>query len=414
MAFETGSRTTPDSPVAQVANATEEIGVNAWAVLLVLARNLRRVAVTTFIFLLIGVLTALLLRPYFIATAIILPPQQQSSSASALVGQLGSLAGLAGGGAGALGLKSPADMYIGILESREIADGLISRFHLRELFKTKTEVDTRAALDRHVKLTSGKDGLIHINVRYENPNIASELANGYVDELYSQNARMVVSEAAQRRAFFDQQLQQEQSALIAAEDALRNTEQKTGLIQLNGQAETIIRSIADTRAEISAREVELQSMLTSATEENPDVIRLKKEILALESHLTELENSQTKLQPGNIQVPAEQVPEAALEYERKVRDVRYHETLFDLLSKEYEAARIDEAKSAPIIQVVDRAIPPDKKSGPSRRLLTLGFAFTGFCLACLWALLKDKLRRMEEVPEQAEKLEQLRLAIWRK
>jgi tyrosine-protein kinase Etk/Wzc len=387
----------------------ESEGIDYWAVLVVLARSRRRILLVTLIWLALGILLAFLMRPTFIASAVILPPRQDSSSASTLIGQLGSLAGL-GAGSG-LGLKSPDDMYIGMLQSRGIADNLISRFQLGRVFKTKTLVDTRHALLQHVTIESGKDTLIHISVKDRDPQFASDLANGYVDELYKLNSRLTISEAAQRREFFDEQLQQEQTALADAEDAMRSTQQKTGLIELSGQAQTIIRSIADTRAEISARQVELQSLLTSSTDQNSDVIRVKSEIAALESHVAELEDSQKKLQPGNIQVPAERVPEAELEYERKLREVKYHETLFDLLSKEFEAARIDEAKSAPIIQVVDRAIPPDKKSGPPRKLIAAGFAFAGFLGSCLWALWKDKLRRMQQVPEQAERLRLLNQAL---
>lgn len=401
-----------EAPINQGTNPEQEDTIDVLDVLVLLARKRRFVAVVTVIALLVGIAISFILRPTFKASAIIMPPQQQSSAASALAGQLGVLASLGGAsGAASLGLKNPADMYVGILESRTIADELIQKFHLQSVYKTKKLVDTQTALKNHTDIEAGKDGLIHIDVKDHDPNRASALANGYVDELYRMNSTLAIGEAAQRRVFFDQQLNEEKTALKNAEIDLRNTEQKTGLIQLSSQAATIIRSIAEVRANIASLQVQLQAMNTFATEQNPDAIRLQQEIATLRGQLADLENSQKKITPGDIQVPAGQVPQATLEYVDKYRELQYHETLFELLGKQYEAARLDEAKSAPIIQVIDRALPPDKKNGPPRLLLTLGFGFLGFCFACLWVFLRKGLENMEQIPERAEKLNRLRAAF---
>jgi tyrosine-protein kinase Etk/Wzc len=395
------------------AGTTSEERIDLWEALQILAWNWRRIVLITLGALILGVVISLTSRPIFTATATILPPQQSLSTASTmLMGQLGSLAG-AGLGGGGLGLKSPADMYIGILESRTIADHVIATCHLKEQYKTKTLLDTRTALRRHVIFETGKDNLIHLSVKDYNPNRASEIANSYLDQLYNLNSDLATSEASQRRSFYDQRLAEEKTALSNAEVSLRNTQQRTGLIQLSGQAASIINSIAQARAQLASREVELQSMGTFATQENPDTIRLQNEISALRSNLTSLENSQRAIQPGDIQLPTSQVPEAALEYERQTRELKYQETLFELLARQAEAARLDEAKSAPILQVVDRAIPPDKKSGPPRTLITIGATFLGFCVACLWALATASLERMQKNPEKAQKLKNLRSAFFR-
>lgn len=395
-------------------NPEDESSIDVLDVLVLLASRRRFIAVVTVAALLLGLALSLVLPPTFKASALIMPPQQQQSTSSMLAGQLSALAGLGtGGGAASLGLKNPADMYVGILESRTIADELIQKFHLQSIYKTKKIVDTQVALKKHTDIETGKDGLIHIDVRDHDPNRASALANEYVDELYRMNSGLAIGEAAQRRVFFDQQLNDEKSALQQSEIDLRNTEQRTGVIQLSGQASTIIRSIAETRAQIDSFEVQLQAMRTFATEQNPDAIQLQQKIAALRAQLADYENNQKKLQPGDIEMPAGQVPQASLEYIDRLRDMQYHETLFELLAKQYEAARLDEAKSAPIIQVIDRAVPPDKKSGPPRKLLTLGFAILGFFLACTWVLLNGGLHRLKQNPEQAEKLNRLRLAFRR-
>lgn len=365
----------------------DETGLDALGILLLLFRRRRLIGIVTLISLIVGGVTAIILKPNFTANAVIMPPQQSSYS-SALLGQLAPLASL-GGSSGALGLKSPADMYVGILQSRTIADELISSFHLDKIYGHTKMQAARAALKSHSDIQAGKDGLIQISVTDHDPKRASDLANAYVSELYKMNANLAVTEAAQRRVFFDQQLEEERKALSIAEEGLRTTQQKTGLIQLSGQAEMIIRTIADLRAEIASREVELQSIRTFATEQNPDVTRLQQEISTMRAQLSKLENDQQRrVEPGNIAIPAGNVPEDSLEYSKKLREVRYHETLFDLLSRQYEGARIDEAKSAPIIQVIDHAIPPDTKSGPHRMLILLGFGLVGFLISCVGVLIQ--------------------------
>jgi tyrosine-protein kinase Etk/Wzc len=376
-------------------------------IVLVLVSRRRFIGIATLAGLLLGVTLCIVLKPSFTGIAVIMPPQQQSSAA-ALMGQLGTLAALGGGGSSSLGLKSPADMYVGILESRTIADEIINRFHLKALYNQKKMQDARNVLKGHTQIETGKDGLIHISVTDRDPNRASALANAYVEDLYGMNSNLAIGEAAQRRVFFDQQLAGEKKALAEAEEDLRATQQKTGLIQLSGQAEMIITSIAQLRAKIASEQVELQSERTFATEQNPDVTRMQEEISTMQAQLAKLENDQRQVQPGNIALPAGSVPEDSLEYARKLREVKYHETLVDLLSRQYEAARIDEAKSAPIIQVIDHAIPPDEKSGPHRSLILLGSVFAGFSLSALWVLFKYSFTRMRRTPETAAKLDEIR------
>jgi uncharacterized protein involved in exopolysaccharide biosynthesis len=399
---------------AEIAPAPIEVadeGIDLLDILVVLARNRRRIALVTIGATFFGALMSFLMKPTFTASALIMPPQQQQSSASALMGQLGSLlGGGGGGGAASLGLKNPADMYVGILKSRTIADNIITKFNLMTLYNTKKWDDARKALASHLDVEAAKDGLIDISFKDSDPNRASAIANAYIDQLYAMNSTLAISEASQRRLFFDQQLAEEKTALAAAEGALKQTQEQTGLIQLTGQAEAIIRSIAEVQAQIASREVQMQAMRTFATDQNPDMNVLQQEIAALKRELAKLQDDQQHLAPGDTQVPAGRVPEEGLEYARRLREVKYHETLVDLLSRQFEAARIDEAKSAPIIQVIDRAIPPDKKSGPHRLLITIGAGFIGFGLGCLWSYLSNAWTNISRNPLNAAKLEAIRSA----
>jgi uncharacterized protein involved in exopolysaccharide biosynthesis len=391
-------------------NSPEEAeGIDVLDLTLSLLRAKRQIALWTLVFLAIGVGISLWLKPVFTATAVIMLPQQEQSATSALLGQLGSLNSL--GAASGLGLKNPADMYVGILQSRTIEDNLIDRFHLQNVYGQKLRMGARSTLRGNSEFEAASDGLIYIRVKDHNPNLAAVLANAYVDALHTMNSRLAIGQAAQRRLFYDQQLAAERTALAAAEDDLKRTQEKTGLIQLDGQAEMTIRNIAAARAEIASREVELGVTGTFATDQNPDVIRLQQEIASLKSQLAILENSQQRMVPGDLQVPSGRVPEASLDYLRKLREVRYHESLFELLTKQQEAATLDEAKAAPLIQVVDSAEVPERKSGPSRILITLGLGLVGFLISAAWAILRDVLAGMRQTPAQASRLDQLQSAL---
>ena len=395
-----------ESKTAVTTSPEDAAGIDVLDLALSLLQAKRLIALWTMIFMAIGLGISLLLKPTFTATAVIMPPQQAQSVAGALLGQLGSLGGL--GAASELGLKNPGDMYVGMLQSRVIADDLIDRFHLQRVYRTKLRTDARKVLRGHSEFEAAKNNLIYINVKDHDPKQAAALANGYVDELQKMNSNLAVGQASQRRLFYDQQLTEERKALTAAEDSLKETQEKTGLIQLNGQAEMTIRNIASARAEIAARQVELGVARTYATDQNPSVIRLQQEIASLKAQLAVLEDKQQRMVPGDLQIPGGRVPAVGLEYLRKLRDVRYHESLFELLAKQREAAGLDEAKSAPLIQVVDPADAPERKSGPSRILITAGLGFTGFFLSAIWAVIRHLFAEMQQIPEQAARLHQLR------
>ncbi len=387
------------------APSTRGSGMDFFDLLFVIVEARKRIAIFVLIGLLIGAAIALLTAPSFTGEALILPPQQNQSTLSSLLGQLGSLGSLTGMSSS---IKSPADMYVGMLESRTIADHVIEKFDLAALYKTKTKEDTRIVLKKHRKFIATKDGLIHIAVEDHSASRASDMANAYVDELYMMNSQLAITEAAQRRVFFDHELASEKNALVTSEESLKQMEEKSGVVQLPGQAEVVIRSLAQVRAEIASREVQLHAMHTFATDENPQAVRIQEEMNSLRDQLARLENDPRATLFGENGMPAGRVPALQLEYARRLRDVRFNEVLFELLTKQFEAARIDEGKAAPLIQVVDRAVPPDKKSSPHRTLLTLGFGFVAFLIACVVSVTSRILDGMEQVPEYSAKVKRVR------
>jgi tyrosine-protein kinase Etk/Wzc len=343
---------------------------------------------------LIMALLSLLVRPMYIATASIMPPQQAQSTATALLGQLGPMAAMAGN---TLGIKNPADLYVAILGSRTIADDLVESAGLRQWYGVATLSGARQTLQKRSTFTTGKDPLIKISVEDRDPRKAAALANAYVDELYKQNSRLSLTESGQRRLFFEREMQSQKKALADSEVALKNTQERTGVLQVNSQVDAIIRSMSQVRAEIASREVALSSLKNAATDQNPEVVRQEAEVGALRDQLRNLEASNQSGRPGDALIPTARVPKVGLEYERALRDFQYNQTLFELLSKQYEIARIDEAKEAPIIQVVDAAIPPEHRSWPPRAIFTLLGMLGGGLFAGLIALLNSPLRDPREI-----------------
>jgi tyrosine-protein kinase Etk/Wzc len=304
----------------------------------------------------------------FTATAVVMAPQQARSSALAALGQVGASTGIS---MPELGLRSPADLYLGILGSRTIADALIARHQLQERYQAKTMTAARKRLAAKTRLSAGKDTLIRIAVEDSDPQMAAVLANAYVDELYRQNSRLALTEASSRRLFFEKQLEGEKEALNQAEASLRKTQERTGVVQISSQMDASIRAMGQVRAEIAGREVALRSMAESVTEQNPDYVRVATELQALRGQLRRLEQNDGSRSAGDPLIPVRSMPAAGMDYLRMMREMKYHETLMDLLTRQYEAAKVDEAKQAPVLQVVDLATPPDLKSGPQRTVITL-------------------------------------------
>jgi tyrosine-protein kinase Etk/Wzc len=327
----------------------------------------------------LAALVALLMPSTFVATAVLMPPQKEQSAASALLGQMGPLAAATGTD---LGLKRPSDLYIGLLGSRTIADNLIGRFGLRELYRTKTLAATYDQLKSHSRFSSARDSLIRIEVEERDPKLAAALANGYTEELNALNKRLAMTDAGERRVFQEGQLRDEKLALSEAEDALKKAQVETGIVQLDGQTTAVIRSMADMKERIAVGEAVIERLRLAATAQNPDLLRAQAEVSGLRAELRKLTGASEE---GDPFVATSKLPEKGLTYARRFREVKYHEFLLELLSKQYDAARLDESKAAPDLQVVDTAVPPDRKSGPPRMIIALFGCLSGLLVAGLIA-----------------------------
>jgi uncharacterized protein involved in exopolysaccharide biosynthesis len=378
------------------------------AVLLVLAKNKMWILKITLAAALLALIVSLLLPKMYTATTTVLPPQQNQSTVTAMLGQLGAIAGL---GSADLGLKNPDDLFVAMLGSRTIEDRLIDRFDLRRVYSVKRYQAARKTLESRSNIVAEKEGLISISVADRDPKRAADLANAYVDELHELNGKLAFTEAGQRHVFYQQQLDAEREALAQAEVVLKQMEEKSGLIQPDAQGRAIVSAVADMRAQVAIHEVQLQAMRTYATENNPDVKRAQQELAGLRAQLAKLERNTGELGNGNLQVPTRQLPAIELEYLRRLRDVKYHEAVYEFLGKQLEAARIDEAKDAIILQVVDKAVVPETKSSPRRTLIVVVTTVLAFVLSFVGVLLMESLRHRQEDPSERARLAQLRHSL---
>ncbi len=396
-------------PAAAPVKGDDEISV--LDLLIVLAERKRTILTVTTVFAILAIIISLILPPRYTATVTLLAPQQNSSMGAALASQLGSMAALAGG---SLGLKSPNDMYVAMFRSRTVEEAMVQHFGLMQEYHAKYSSDARKAFENYAIVDgSAKDGMIHISVQDQDPRRAADLANGYVDQFRIQSQHLAITEASQRRLFFEQQLEQAKENLANAEEAMKQTEQKTGVIQLDSQARALIESAASLRAEVAAKEVQIQGMRTYATGENSQVVQAQQELESMRSQLAKLGSSEDSTSGGLI-VPKGQVPEAGLEYIRKLRDVKYNETIFDILARQFEAAKLDEAKQGALIQVVDPAVTPDRKSSPQRARNVLVATACGFLLGILWAFMAKALENAKNDPACLERLAKLKVILFNK
>ena len=379
--------------------------------LVAIGRGRRIVVITTSVTLLIGILLAFLLPKKYTAETTLLPPQQQNSLSSMLASSLGGLGAVASLTGHGFGLKNPNDMYVAMFRSRTVEDAMIRKYGLMREYHAKLLSGARKAFQNASKVDgSSKDGLIHISVTDRNPQRAAQLANGYVAEFRELSNHLAVTGAAQRRMFFQQQMQAAKDKLTKAEEALVQTEEKSGVFEVTGQARALIEAGTNLKAQIAAKEVEIQGMESFAAPDNPNLVQAKLELKAYQRQLAKLAGRGGNSSDELI-LSKGQIPKAGLDYIRKYRDVQYYQTIFDILAKQFEIAKLDEAREGALIQVVDPAIPPDHKSSPKRLLILVGSFAGGLFLGVFLALTNAGLEHLNQNPETRQQLQNLKEAF---
>jgi capsule polysaccharide export protein KpsE/RkpR len=383
---------------------SEDDDISLLDLLQVIADNLRLLIVGPLVVGLLALGISFAVTPTFTATTKFMPPQQQASGAASLLQSLGALGGLAGA---ASGLKNPADQYVAFLKSRSVQDALIDRFGLLERYEEKQRQTTRLALEGKVRTISGKDGLITVEVDDKDPAFAAQLANGHVEELGRLLNRLAVTEAQQRRLFFEKQLASAKDSLVKAEQALKSSGVNSSALKASPQA--AVEGLAKLKAAITAQEIKLASMRGYLSESAPDFKQAQTELAAMRSQLARAEAQEPGVVASTPTGKGGSVEAASgSDYISKYRDFKYNETLFELFAKQYEIARVDESREGAVIQVVDVAVPPERKSKPKKATIAvIATLAAGFALF-LFVFVRHALRGAAQDPVSAEKLVLLR------
>ncbi|HOQ47832.1 MAG TPA: Wzz/FepE/Etk N-terminal domain-containing protein [Bryobacteraceae bacterium] len=341
---------------------------------------------------LIAFAVTMIIPPTYTARTVILPPQAQQSVASAALQSLQSLGPLAGAASSAMGLKNPVDQYVALLKSDTIADRIIEAFQLDSVYKKKYREDTRNKLNNNVSITAGRmDGLIRISVDDIEPARAAQIANRYVDELKRLMNELAVTEAQQRRKFFEERLAETRDRLIAAQIAVQASGIGEGALRAEPKAAA--ETFATLRAQVTAAEVRVQSMRSYLTEQAPAMQQALQELAALRRQLARVEAENSG---GSDDV-----------YVGRYREFKYQEALFELYARQYELARADESREGMLVQVVDRAQPPQRKSKPRRALVTVVASLATGIVLIVMTLIRHAWRNARSDPESAPKIERL-------
>lgn len=387
---------TQDTAFSGTAADVDDDEISLLDLLQVVVENLRLLVLGPLAAGVIALGICFIIPPTFTATTVIMPPQQQQSGAAMMLQSLGALGGLAGA---ATGLKNPNDQFVSLLKGESVANGLIDRFGLVARYEAGYKVDARKTLDSMSRVTSGKDGLITIEVDDKDPVFAAQLANGYITEFDRLLDRLALTDAQQRRVFFEKQLQDTKTKLDKAEIALQSS-------GVNGTAfkaspEAAIKATAEVQALVAAQEVQVASMRAYLTESAPEFKQGLATLAALRMQLAKLEKSSP-------------TPSAAdADYVARYRDVKYFETLFEAFSKQFEMAKVDEAREGANTQVVDPALPPERKSKPKKGQVAAIAALAAGFLLLLFVFVRQSWQQAAVDPQGQQKLFRLQRA-WAK
>jgi uncharacterized protein involved in exopolysaccharide biosynthesis len=386
------------NPIPETA-VDDDDEINLLDLLQVIMDNLRLLVIGPLVAGLLALGITFAIAPTFTATTKFMPPQQQQSAAASMLAGLGALGGLAGA---ATGLKNPNDQFIAFLQSESIANALIDRFNLMARFESDYKVDARVKLSQLSQISSAKDGLITITFDDKDPVFAAQVANAYVTELGKMLNRLALTEAQNRRQFFEKQLTDTKENLTAAETALRKSGINISALKSNPQA--AITAVAELQAQIVAQEIKLSSMRGYLTESAPDFKQAQTELAAFRNQFAKLEKSSA----GSMGVNGSDA-----DYVARYRDVKYYEILLELFSKQFELAKVDEAREGNVIQVVDLASTPERKSKPKKALIAVLSSLATGMLLLLFVFVRSAMRGAAQTPETAEKFSSLGHA-WRK
>jgi tyrosine-protein kinase Etk/Wzc len=386
----------------QISNATnsqmDDDEINLMDILLVIAKYNRFIIIFTLISALITFLYVQRQPDIYTANTVIMPPRASSSPASMLLGQMSSL------GLGASADTSQSKDTVILLKSHKLAYQVINRLGLQSIYKAKNIESARGILVSGIKIIPNKDGSITIECSDRDPKMAANIANAYVMELDVLNQTIATTGASRTRLFYEKQIEYTNAALENAEAAFKKTQKRTDFTPMELQSGAIRELVALLRSQITAKEIELDRLKDFATEANPQYRKVSMALAGLRVQLANVESANSN--------PLDGVNNRSLkggsDYLKNMRNLKYQETLLEVIKKQYEVARLDEAKDANLIQVVDVALAPEQPSKPLRKFIVVSASLIAFLVGIILAFIINAIDTAKQKPKSFERLNLLR------
>ncbi|MBF0224108.1 MAG: hypothetical protein HQK76_01520 [Desulfobacterales bacterium] len=376
----------------------QEDEINILDILIVLFKRKKMIMCITLWFAMIAAIASGLMTPIYKAeTTLIIPPSKTSDMMSGLSGEKASLLRLGGL------TRDDSELYIAIIRNRLILDNIIDRFNLMTLYDTNYRGSVRNKLLNALKTSVDKksEKLITISVEDKDRKRAADMTNAFVDELKSILKKVSITEASQRRLYFEEQLKNARIELAQAEEEMQGFQEKTGSIKIDDQARAVIEGIAELRAKVAGKEVELKVMKLFATEQNPDLQKVESELKGLRTELKKLESNENE---NDVFMSTEKMPEIGKNYMRTMRELKFKEASYQILLEQYELAKFDESKDFITIQVLDKATPPEKRIKPKRAQMVILSFIIGLFLSIMLAFFMEYFEKASTNPDLKEKL----------
>lgn len=393
----------------------EDGGINLFDYLIVLAKWKKLIlGITLSVAVLTAVPTLFVKNTYWGRTTILMP--QQASAPM----WLRILNDFSGGGSVSSSEVNDPQLFIQLLYTGPVLDKIIDKFGLAKKYKdAETTKEIRETLSSSVAVEyvlpegSGKSmgiqtsRLLMISVKDKDQAKAADMANAFVEALQDVINEIAITGASQKRLFFEKQLKQTREDLIQSEEAMKEFQEKTGVFKVEQQVSAVIEGIARMRAEIAAKEVELSVMKSYSTPNNPDLMRVAETIKGLKAELSKLEQKGGST-PDPI-ITTGRMASVGTDYIRKMRDLKFNETLYELMMKQYEMARLEEAGNPTLIQVIEKAYPSEERAGPQRKKKILTSTAIGLFFSILLAFILEFIERQKAMSaENRERVETLK------
>jgi len=373
-----------DSAVPQL---VERASTRTADLLLFLLQERRFIAKAALIGIVVAAIISLLIPPKYESTTRIMPPEKQGLGGLAAMLAAASEGG-AGGSAGSLvgsivsdavGIKTSGALYSAILKSDAVENTIIDRFNLRHAYHVRYQKDAREQLSDNTEITEDrKSGVISIVVTDRSPQRAAEIAKTYVDTLDSLTAQLNTSAAHRERLFIEDRLKTVKLELDTASKDLSEFSSKNLTLDVKEEGKAMVESAAALEGELIAAESQLSGLEQIYSASNVRIRSLQARVSVLKNKLSQLRGSTgdagnaSPARDPDFDISIAKLPALGVTYYDLYRRVKIQETVFEILTKQYELAKIQEAKELPTIKVLDPAVPPETKSSPKRTLITLG------------------------------------------